>query len=97
MAQLRKPFSKDCAIPTHRSSALSRLGIWFVLSTSAILLPSCMTTNSEEKVTDLVDATRVACLVFKPFYWHANDTPGSVKQAKEHNAAGKALCGWGAP
>jgi hypothetical protein len=29
-------------------------------------------------------------------YWSKADTPATVAQIKEHNAAGKAICGWGA-
>jgi hypothetical protein len=38
----------------------------------------------------------VACASFKPVYWSKADTPATVAQVKENNAAGKALCGWGA-
>jgi hypothetical protein len=34
--------------------------------------------------------------VFQPIYWSARDTQKSVEQIKEHNAVGKAVCGWGA-
>jgi len=37
----------------------------------------------------------VACQSFKPVYWSKNDTPQTVAQIKENNAAGAALCGWG--
>jgi len=38
----------------------------------------------------------VACQSFQPIYWGKGDTDKTVAQVKEHNAAGKALCGWGA-
>jgi hypothetical protein len=59
-----------------------------VLGTLAILLPSCTTTNSGGRS----DPVRVACQAFAPIYWHANDTPGTVAQVKEHNAAWVRLC-----
>lgn len=36
------------------------------------------------------------CAVAKPIYWSSKDTDDTIAQAKEHNAVGKALCGWGA-
>jgi hypothetical protein len=30
-------------------------------------------------------------------YWSKTDTGKTIAQIKEHNAAGKALCGWGNP
>ena len=35
-----------------------------------------------------------ACTVFGPIYWSAKDTDDTIKQVKEHNAAGKELCKW---
>jgi hypothetical protein len=37
---------------------------------------------------------RVACQSFQPVYWSAKDTTRTIEQVREHNAAGKALCGW---
>jgi hypothetical protein len=37
----------------------------------------------------------VACASFKPVRWSKTDTPITIAQIKEHNAAGKAICGWG--
>lgn len=41
------------------------------------------------------DAVRVACQSFRPIYWSKKDTAETVKQVQEHDAAGRALCGWG--
>lgn len=57
----------------------------------AMALPSCKTTGFSEKI----DVTRVACGSFSPIFWSKKDTPETVSQVKEHNAAGTALCGWG--
>jgi len=46
-------------------------------------------------VTTGEDSVRVACSSFEPIYWSSNDTAETVSQIKGHNAAGKALCGWG--
>lgn len=54
-------------------------------------LASCATTDSGG-----ISAAMVACGSFKPVYWSKNDTTATVAQVKENNAAGKALCGWGA-
>ncbi len=34
------------------------------------------------------------CPAFEPIAWSAADTPETIRQAKEHNAAYAALCGW---
>ena len=57
----------------------------------ATLTASCQTTGS-----GAIDPALVACASFKPVYWSKADTPATVAQVKENNAAGKALCGWGA-
>mgnify|MGYP001554172848 CR=1 FL=1 len=36
------------------------------------------------------------CEIAKPILWSAHDTSETIKQVKEHNAKGKALCKWGA-
>lgn len=72
--------------PLKRRALLARL---CVLSTLAILIASCQTTASGEKT----DATRVACLSFTPIYWLPDDTPETIIQVKQHNAAWSALCG----
>jgi hypothetical protein len=57
----------------------------------ATLTASCQTTGS-----GAIDPALVACASFKPVYWSKADTAQTVAQIKENNAAGKALCGWGA-
>lgn len=49
---------------------------------------------SEPKGPDVVDTS---CQAFEPFRWSRRDTPESIAQAKEHNAAWSALCGKGDP
>lgn len=40
-------------------------------------------------------ATKVAlCDQFRPIRWSASDTDETIRQAKEANAVGKAICGW---
>jgi hypothetical protein len=76
-------------MPTKPLIALRKLGNWCGLPLSAILLSSCATTGSS------VPTDRVACRSFEPIYWSGKDTPKTIAQVKEHNAAGKAVCGWG--
>jgi hypothetical protein len=68
-----------------------RLAILFGLILLATPLASCQTTGS-----DGISPSLVACGSFKPVYWSKSDTTQTITQVKEHNAAGKALCGWGA-
>lgn len=56
----------------------------------ATLTASCQTTGS-----GAIDPGLVACASFKPVTWSRSDTAQTVAQVKEHNAAGKSLCGWG--
>ena len=35
------------------------------------------------------------CSLAEPIYWSGKDTDATIKQAKAHNAVGKAVCGWG--
>lgn len=40
-------------------------------------------------------ATKAAlCDQFAPIRWSASDTDETIRQAKEANAVGKAVCGW---
>ena len=64
-------------------SALTLLGI----------LPACSTMTTVSSAP--TSSTRVACQSFAPITWSGKDTQLTVEQVKEHNAAGKALCGWG--
>lgn len=56
----------------------------------ATLTASCATTDFGG-----TNPALVACASFKPVYWSKADTPATVVQIKENNAAGVALCGWG--
>lgn len=56
---------------------------------SLAILPGCATMTSSAVPTD-----KVACNVFAPVYWSKSDTDKTIAQVKEHNAAGKAICGW---
>lgn len=39
--------------------------------------------------------TRAAlCDQFRPIRWSVNDTAETVRQSKEHNSVGRALCNW---
>lgn len=51
------------------------------------ILAACTTTGSGETKNALCDQ-------FRPVLWSSQDTPDTVRQAKEHNAVGVALCGW---
>lgn len=63
----------------------------------AITLPSILTACATTTVSSApTSPDRVACAVFQPIYWSGKDTQKSVEQIKEHNAVGKAVCGWGA-
>lgn len=62
----------------------------------AITLPGILTGCATTTTVSSVATDRVACAVFHPIYWSARDTQKSVEQIKEHNAVGKAVCGWGA-
>lgn len=35
------------------------------------------------------------CLLAQPIRWSQSDTDETIRQAKEHNAVGKRVCGWG--
>lgn len=63
-----------------------------VISLSAIHLASCQTTGSNAMIKAVT--TKVACESFEPILWSKKDTVKTITQAKEHNAVGKALCGW---
>lgn len=75
---------------TTPSKGLRRLVSLSGSITLAILTASCTTTTGLSVQTD-----KVACQSFQPITWSAKDTVLTVAQVKEHNAAGKALCGWG--
>lgn len=39
-----------------------------------------------------VPTDKVACAAFVPVYWSPGDTDKTIAQAREHNAAWKAIC-----
>ena len=51
------------------------------------ILASCTMTASSETKSALCDQ-------FRPVLWSSQDTPDTVRQVKEHNAVGVALCRW---
>lgn len=77
-------------MPKLPLSAPQRLVILSALILSAIPLASCQTTGS-----GAIDPAFVACASFRPVRWSKTDTPATIAQIKENNAAGKAICGWG--
>lgn len=71
-----------------------------MLSLSGILTACAPMTASDAPKGTLVssappDIPMTFCLVAKPIFWSPKDTDETIKQVKLHNAAGKALCGWG--
>ena len=50
----------------------------------------CATTTD---LSERTDAKASFCIIAKPIPWSARDTDDAILPAKEHNAAGKALCG----
>lgn len=55
---------------------------------SLVTLSGCATTTATVAPTD-----KVSCTVFGPRYWSVKDTDETIRDAKEYNAAWKALCG----
>ena len=49
------------------------------------------TVTAKDKKADKLPL--VYCGAAAPFYWSKDDTPGTIRQAKIHNAKWKALCG----
>ena len=73
-----------------RIARWSRVGLLAVLTgLAAVLLAGC---ESGGAVT-----ANAACGIFRPITWAKLDTAPTVKQVREHNAAGVAVCGWRAP
>jgi hypothetical protein len=65
-----------------RQSLLGKLCALTLLST----LTGCQTT---------MGSGEISCDPWRPIYWSKADTAGTIGQVKEHNAVGKAICGWG--
>jgi hypothetical protein len=64
----------------------------------AILLACCATTTGSGGIDegDLDPVAHAAfCAVARPITWSAADSAATVAEIKAHNAAGKAICGWG--
>jgi len=59
----------------------------FVLAGMLIMVGCTMTTG-----TSGPDPELVACRSFEPVTWSATDTPETIRQIKEHNAAWAAVC-----
>lgn len=74
-------------MPTTPLRGPMRLAISCGLILLATLTASCQTTGS-----GAIDPALVACASFKPVYWSKADTPATVAQVKENNAAYKELC-----
>lgn len=61
-------------------------------------LVACGTTTASNAPTSQpVSSPSEFCAIAKPIIWSALDTDETIKEVKEHNATGKALCNWGAP
>lgn len=60
---------------------------WPVLVLSVLTLAGCATTTAS-------GGREVFCGAARPIRWSAADTDETIRQAKSHNAAGRALCGW---
>lgn len=75
---------------TQRSNLQSTLARLLGLLILTIPTASCQTMMGSAAPTD-----KVFCTVAQPIYWSAKDTAQTVGQIKEHNAVGRALCGWG--
>jgi hypothetical protein len=51
----------------------------------ALLLPGCQTTTP-------ISVTDTSCRSFVGIHYSRKDTPGTIQQVREHNAAFDALC-----
>jgi len=56
-----------------------------VLLALPLLLAACQTTTP-------ISVTDTSCRGFVPILYSRKDTPGTINQAREHNAAWDALC-----
>ncbi len=66
-----------------------------LLLAASLPLTACETLTTASGGTELppeVDPSRVACEAFRPITWSRSDTPETVAEVKEHNAAWRALC-----
>ncbi len=69
-------------VPWRGRSALA-----VMLTVATLMLSACATTTGS-------GGTDVFCRSTKPLRWSKADTDETIRQAKAHNAAGRALCGW---
>ena len=67
---------------------MSRRPTLLLTGFALLILQACATT------TDSSDTTDSYCAIAHPFLWSAKDTDETIRQAKEWNARGVALCGW---
>lgn len=58
-----------------------------LLSGTLMILSGCATTTDG-------GGTEVFCRAAVPLRWSASDTEETIRQAKAHNAVGRALCHW---
>ena len=70
----------------HSTSSIRHAMRAALLLTPLLILPGCVTT------TGSAGNDAVACAAFEPIRWSANDTDETIRQAKEHNAAWRAVC-----
>lgn len=57
------------------------------------ILPGCATTTGSVAVTDAASF----CAVARPILWSVRDSDDTIRQVREHNAAGVEICRWGRP
>lgn len=78
--------------PSTRLARLAPLPLLAMLT-----LPSCVSLMASDGIS--VDqahaaAIAVACGSFQPLRYSSHDTDKTQRQARAHNAAGVAVCGW---
>lgn len=61
----------------------------FVALMLPLMIHGCMMTGSAA-----IPRGATFCEIARPIHWSREDTIPTVKAVKEHNAAGKKLCGW---
>lgn len=62
----------------------------------AVIFALCLLTGCGSTTNLSVDDGKLSfCDGAKPIAWSAMDTDATLEAVKEHNAVGKALCGWG--
>ncbi len=66
---------------------LKARGARVLLLMALLMLAGCATTTGS-------GGTDVFCSAARPLRWSAADSDETIRQAKGHNAVGRALCGW---